>query len=80
MGAAPILVLCNMTPAPHEGYRVGVPPPERWRELVNTDAEIYGGSNLGNGGFAQSQPRARPWRGAIARAHLAAAGGSDPAA
>ncbi len=45
-----VLVVCNMTPVPHVGYGIGVPRPGYWRELLNTDAGIYGGSNVGNNG------------------------------
>jgi 1,4-alpha-glucan branching enzyme len=48
--APPVLAVCNMTPVPRRGYRVGVPVAGQWREAINTDAAIYGGSNLGNGG------------------------------
>jgi 1,4-alpha-glucan branching enzyme len=52
-GAAPVLVICNFTPVPRHGYRVGVPPSapgarDAWREILNTDSVIYGGSNAGN--------------------------------
>ena len=50
----PVLVVCNMTPVPRHGYRVGVPHPGRWREIANTDSRHYGGSDLGNGGAAQT--------------------------
>ena len=40
----------NLTPVPRPGYRVGVPEPGFYREILNTDSELYGGSNLGNGG------------------------------
>jgi len=46
----PVLVACNFTPVPRHHYRVGVPYPGHWRERVNTDAAIYGGSNVGNAG------------------------------
>ncbi|WP_395014695.1 1,4-alpha-glucan branching protein GlgB [Dongia sp.] len=46
----PVLAVCNFTPVPHRGYRIGVPHGGRWRERLNSDAGIYGGSNLGNGG------------------------------
>ena len=46
----PILVVCNFTPVPRVGYRVGAPVPGRWRELLNTDSRLYGGSNMGNAG------------------------------
>jgi 1,4-alpha-glucan branching enzyme len=51
-----LLVVCNFTPQPHEKYRVGVPDPGWYREIFNSDAEIYGGSNMGNRGGAASQP------------------------
>ena len=53
------LVVCNLTPTPRHHYRVGVPGPARaWRELINTDAGVYGGSGAGNGGrvAAQAEP------------------------
>lgn len=50
------LVVCNMTPIPRHDYRIGVPRPGRWAEQLNTDAAIYGGSNIGNGGFAMTDP------------------------
>ncbi|MBV9568355.1 MAG: alpha amylase C-terminal domain-containing protein, partial [Hyphomicrobiales bacterium] len=37
-------------------YRVGVPLPGGWRELLNTDSGLYGGGNLGNSGFLRSEP------------------------
>jgi 1,4-alpha-glucan branching enzyme len=46
----PLLVVANLTPVPREGYRVGVPYGGNWSELLNSDAEMYAGSNLGNGG------------------------------
>jgi 1,4-alpha-glucan branching enzyme len=54
-GAPPVLVVCNMTPTPRRSYRVGVPLPGGWRELLNTDSGLYGGANLGNAGFLQSE-------------------------
>jgi 1,4-alpha-glucan branching enzyme len=51
----PVLVVCNLTPTPRTGYRIGVPTAGKWRERLNTDAEIYGGSNLGNGGQLETQ-------------------------
>ena len=49
-GDRPVLVACNFTPVPRVGYRIGVPATGWWRELLNTDSEVYGGSNTGNGG------------------------------
>jgi 1,4-alpha-glucan branching enzyme len=45
-----ILCLCNFTPVPRYNYRVGVPGDGYYRELLNSDASAYGGSNMGNGG------------------------------
>jgi 1,4-alpha-glucan branching enzyme len=56
-----VLVVCNFTPVPREGYRVGVPSPGFYRELLNSDAGEYGGSNLGNGGGMRAEPT--PWQG-----------------
>ncbi len=44
-----------MTPVPRERYRVGVPAAGHWREVLNTDAGVFGGSNLGNGGGASTE-------------------------
>jgi 1,4-alpha-glucan branching enzyme len=52
--AVPVLVVCNMTPVTRFGYRIGVPRPGRWRELLNSDSEFYGGSGMGNGGMAST--------------------------
>jgi 1,4-alpha-glucan branching enzyme len=49
-GDADILVVANCTPRPHYGYGVGVPHGGQWREVLNSDAAAYGGSNLGSGG------------------------------
>ncbi len=45
-----ILCVCNFTPVPRGDYRVQVPRPGRWRELLNTDSTCYGGSGMGNMG------------------------------
>ncbi len=45
-----VLVLCNFTPVPRPAYRVGVPKSGEWREILNSDAAVYGGANIGNGG------------------------------
>jgi 1,4-alpha-glucan branching enzyme len=54
-GDKPVLAVCNFTPVPRHGYRVGVPSAGGWREVVNTDAARYGGSNLGNGGWVEAE-------------------------
>ncbi len=42
------VVILNFTPVPRPGYRVGVPRPGHYREILNSDSRYYGGSNLGN--------------------------------
>jgi len=49
-GRARILISLNFTPTPRKGYRVGVPGPGFWKEILNTDGSIYWGSNMGNNG------------------------------
>jgi len=48
IGSSRLAVILNLTPVPREKYRVGLPCPGQWREVLNSDAEIYGGGNLGN--------------------------------
>jgi len=56
-GAPAVLVVCNFTPVPRLGWRVGVPQGGAWREALNTDATAYGGSNLGTPlGAATAEP------------------------
>jgi 1,4-alpha-glucan branching enzyme len=57
----PLLVACNFTPVPREGYQVGVPLAGAWREILNSDAPLYGGSGIGNLGRVESRPT--PWHG-----------------
>ena len=47
-----LLVVCNWTPVPRSGYRVGAPAGGAWRELLNSDAACYGGGGCGNLGRA----------------------------
>jgi 1,4-alpha-glucan branching enzyme len=51
-----LVVVCNFTPVPRKGYEVGVPEEGFYEEILNTDAEMFGGSNMGNGGWVTSQP------------------------
>ena len=44
------IVVCNFTPVPRYNYRVGAPKGGLWREVLNSDSDIYGGSGLGNQG------------------------------
>jgi len=45
-----IVFACNFTPVPRQGYRIGVPKAGLYRELFNTDSELFGGANVGNAG------------------------------
>ena len=51
-----ILAICNFTPVPRYGYRVGAPLGGYWREALNSDSWAYGGSNMGNGGGVEAAP------------------------
>ena len=51
-----MVVVCNFTPVVRENYRIGVPTGGFYREIFNTDAEIYGGSNVGNQGGVWGVP------------------------
>ena len=53
-----IVAVLNLTPVVREHYRLGVPEPGFYRELLNTDAEAYGGSNIGNLGGLVAEPKA----------------------
>ncbi|MGH6988960.1 MAG: 1,4-alpha-glucan branching protein GlgB, partial [Stellaceae bacterium] len=60
-GDPPAVILCNFTPVPRQGYRIGVPEAGFYRELLNSDAATYGGGNMGNGGGIEAEPT--PWHG-----------------
>jgi 1,4-alpha-glucan branching enzyme len=51
-----LVCVANLTPVPRDGYRVGLPAPGRWTEVLNTDAGVYGGSNVGNLGGVDAEP------------------------
>jgi 1,4-alpha-glucan branching enzyme len=50
------LFICNFTPVPRHNYRVGAPVNGEWREALNSDAQLYGGSGLGNSGRVEAVP------------------------
>jgi len=50
-----LLIVLNLTPVAREHYRVGLPLDGFWREVLNSDSEIYGGSNLGNLGGVRAE-------------------------
>jgi 1,4-alpha-glucan branching enzyme len=56
-----ILVVLNLTPVPRDGYTIGVPDGGYWKEILNSDADIFWGSGQGNYGGAEAE--ANPWHG-----------------
>ena len=48
--------LSNFSGGPHESVRIGLPFAGAWREVINTDAQIYGGSGVGNLGEIWAEP------------------------
>jgi 1,4-alpha-glucan branching enzyme len=59
-----VLVVFNFTPVPRSNYRVGVPQSGFWRELLNSDTRIYGGTGSGNLGGLEASPipsHGHPW-------------------
>ncbi len=50
-----LVAIVNFTPVPREGYRIGVPAAGPYLELVNSDSDVYGGCNVGNGGVVLTQ-------------------------
>ena len=63
-GGRPILVVLNLTPVARSLYRLGLPGGGAWVEILNSDAEIYGGSNVGNAGgitAEEEECHGHPW-------------------
>jgi 1,4-alpha-glucan branching enzyme len=56
-----IACIANFAPIPHDHYRIGLPEAGRWDEVINTDAESYGGSGVGNLGAVEAEERS--WHG-----------------
>ncbi len=56
-----LVVALNFTPVPRHQYRIGVPFPGVYEEILNSDSTYYGGSNLGNAGRLEAEPL--PWMG-----------------
>mgnify|MGYP000870718244 CR=1 FL=1 len=55
-GRASILVVCNFTPVVRSGYLIGAPYPGYWQEVLNSDAQEYGGGGQGNAGGCDTRP------------------------
>ncbi len=58
-GARQLVCACNLAPVSRPAYRIGLPTAGPWREVLNTDAELYGGSGVGNPGGVEAEQR--PW-------------------
>jgi 1,4-alpha-glucan branching enzyme len=67
-GAVVLACVVNFAGNPHEKYRIGLPRAGRWREVLNTDAAIYGGSGVGNLGYVEAVPE--PFHGRPASATI----------
>ena len=65
-----LAVVTNFAGEPHHGYRIGLPRGGHWREVLNTDAEGYGGSGVGNAGRWSAEEQ--PWHGQPFSATLSA--------
>jgi 1,4-alpha-glucan branching enzyme len=63
-----VACIANFSAVPHLGYKVGLPVAGRWREVINTDAIVYGGSGTGNLGGIEAE--AEPWHGLPASASI----------
>jgi 1,4-alpha-glucan branching enzyme len=63
-----VACVSNFAGVPHLGYRLGLPRTGTWHEMVNTDADVYGGSNVGNLGAVAAT--AAPWHGLPASAEV----------
>ena len=51
-----VVMVFNFTPVPRAEYRIGVPDAGAYAEVINSDAAIYGGGNIGNAGLATTEP------------------------
>nr|MBA2637735.1 1,4-alpha-glucan branching protein GlgB [Solirubrobacterales bacterium] len=63
-----VVCVMNLSPVPRLGYRIGLPSPDGWREALNTDAEAFGGSGVGNAGVVEAEPV--PWHAQLWSAPL----------
>ena len=63
-----IVVVLNLTPVPRSRYRQGLPRAGKWREVLNSDAAVYGGGNIGNLGGVTANDQ--PWHNQSCSAEL----------
>jgi 1,4-alpha-glucan branching enzyme len=64
----PLVAAANLSPVPRAPYRLPMPRPGRWREVLNSDASAYGGSGMGNMGLVTAEET--PWGGEGASAEV----------
>ncbi len=69
-GDPEVVVICNFTPVERTDYHVGLPQVGTWREVLNTDAALYGGDNRGNMGAIKGKDVAHQGQPASARVVL----------
>jgi len=55
-GSERVVLVFNFTPVPRHDYRLGVPAPGVYDEVLNSDSQLFGGSNVGNEGRVTSEP------------------------
>jgi 1,4-alpha-glucan branching enzyme len=60
-GRPGLVCVANFSPVVHQGFRVGLPRPGRWLEVLNTDSDLYGGSGAGNLGAVEADEQG--WNG-----------------
>jgi 1,4-alpha-glucan branching enzyme len=65
-----LVAIANFTPVPRDGYRIGVPAGGPYLELVNSDSQVYGGGNVGNGGVIFTESIASHGHNHSLRLHL----------
>jgi 1,4-alpha-glucan branching enzyme len=65
-----LVFCCNFTPVPRAGYRIGLPRRGGYWEIFNSDAAMFGGSNVGNGGWVQAEEKPSHGQPASARVTL----------
>jgi 1,4-alpha-glucan branching enzyme len=56
-GERQLVCVANLAPVPREGYRVGLPQPGEWQEVLNTDSTFYSGGGIGNMGAVTAEER-----------------------
>ncbi|WP_210730465.1 1,4-alpha-glucan branching protein GlgB [Roseicyclus persicicus] len=69
-GDTPVVMVTNFTPVERKGYRLGLPHAGPWREILNTDAALYGGGNRGNMGEVAARDGASHGQPAHAEIYL----------